>query len=128
MTTWSRDELARIGRAEELEIASLRRDGTLRKPVTIWVVTHNDSLYVRSVGGRTAAWFRGTQVTHEGRIRAGGVERDVSFVDPDQDMDDELDAVYRAKYRRYPASIVGPIVSPEARSATIKLVPRSTSS
>ncbi len=82
MTTWSRDELARIGGAEELEIASLRRDGTLRKPVTIWVVTHNDSLYVRSVGGRTAAWFRGTQVTHEGRIRAGGVERDVSFVDP----------------------------------------------
>jgi hypothetical protein len=43
-----------IGRAEELEIASARRDGTLRQPVTIWVVRHGDDLYVRSVNGRTS--------------------------------------------------------------------------
>ena len=35
MSTWTSDELDRIGRAEELEIASVRRDGTQRKPVTI---------------------------------------------------------------------------------------------
>jgi hypothetical protein len=50
------DELTKIGTAEELEIASLRHDGTLRSPVTIWVVRHGDDLYVRSVNGRTAAW------------------------------------------------------------------------
>jgi hypothetical protein len=38
---------------------------------------------VRSVNGRTAAWFRGTQVRHEGRIEAGGVAKDVKFVDAD---------------------------------------------
>jgi hypothetical protein len=38
MTAWTMDELAKIGGAEELEIASLRRDGTLGKRVTIWVV------------------------------------------------------------------------------------------
>jgi hypothetical protein len=32
MSTWTRDELDRIGGAEELEIASVRRDGTLRQP------------------------------------------------------------------------------------------------
>ena len=53
MTTWTSDELKKIGIAEELAIASLRRDGTLRKPVTIWVVRHGDDLYVRSVNGRT---------------------------------------------------------------------------
>jgi len=126
MTTWTSDELTKIGAAEELEIASRRRDGTLRKPVTIWVVRHGDSLYVRSVNGRTGAWFRGTQVRHEGHIKAGGVDKDVTFVDADHDIEDQIDAAYRTKYRRYAASIIGHIVSPEARSTTIKLVPRSS--
>jgi hypothetical protein len=128
MTTWTSDELTKIGTAEELQITSLRRDGTLRNPVTIWVVRHGDDLYVRSVNGRTGAWFRGTQVRHEGHIQAGGVDKDVTFVDADPDINDQIDAAYRTKYRRYAASIIGSIVSPEARSATIKLVPRSRSS
>ena len=75
MTAWTKDELSRIDAADELEIAPLRRDGTLRNPTTIWV-----------------------------------------------------DAAYRTKYHRYAAGIVSSVVSPEARSATIKLVPRSPSS
>lgn len=38
MSTWTSDELDRIGAAEELELASLRRDGTQRQYVTMWVV------------------------------------------------------------------------------------------
>ncbi len=48
MTTWTSDELSKIGSAEELEIASLRADGTLRKSTTIWVVRVGDDLYIRS--------------------------------------------------------------------------------
>ncbi len=47
MTEWTNDELDKIGRAEELELASLRRDGTLRNPVTIWVIRLGNDLYVR---------------------------------------------------------------------------------
>jgi len=125
MTAWTGEELTTIAAAEELEIAPFRRNGTPRNPVTIWVVRHGDDLYVRSVNGRTAAWFRGTQVGHEGRIHAGGVDKDVTFVDADPDINDQLDAEYRAKYRRYAKSIVDHIVSPKARSATIKLMPRA---
>ena len=124
MTTWTSEELTKIGTAEELEIASLRGDSTLRKPVTIWVVRLGDDLYVRCVNGRSGAWFRGVQTRHEGRIQAGGVRKDVTFVDADPEVNDQIDAAYRAKYRRYAASIVGSIVTPEARAATIKLVPR----
>jgi hypothetical protein len=123
MTAWTSDELARIGAANELQIAPRRPDGTLRNPVIIWVVAHNNRLYVRSVNGRSAAWFRGTQATHEGHIRAGGVEKDVTFVDVPHDIDDALDAAYRAKYRYSPSSVAH-IVSPQARSATLELVPR----
>jgi len=128
MSAWTNEELNKIGTAEELQISSLRRDGTLRKPVIIWVVRYGDDLFVRSVYGRTSAWFRGTQLRHAGHIRAGGIDKDVTFVDADPEINDQIDAAYRTKYRRYAASSINSIVSPEARSATIILVPRSTAS
>jgi hypothetical protein len=123
MSTWTTDELDRIGEAEELDIAPVRRDGTPRKPATIWVVRDGDDLYVRSVNGRTSSWFRGAQARHEAHIAAGGVDKDVLLVETD-DMGEQIDAAYRAKYHRYPDSIVGSIVTPHARAATLKLVPR----
>jgi hypothetical protein len=128
MTQWTTDQLDRVGTAEEVHIASVRRDGTLRKPVTVWVVRLGDDLYVRSVGGRSGHWFRGVHETKQGGIRAAGVQQDVAFVDGERDVNDEVDAAYRAKYRRYAGSILNSVLTPEARSATIKIVPRSTSS
>jgi hypothetical protein len=124
MSDWTTGELTKIAAADELDIASLRRDGTLGKTVTIWVVQHGDDLYVRSIHGRSAGWFRGTQVRHEGHIEAGGVDKDVRFVYAADGIADELDAAYRAKYRRYAANILNTVLSAEARSATLQLVPR----
>ena len=123
MSTWTSAELGKIEAAEELDLASARGDGTLRNPVTMWVVRHGDDLYVRSVNGRRSTWFRGAQARHEAHVQAGGVDKDVRLVETD-DVDDELDAAYRANYRRYADSIVDTIVSPRARAATLKLVPR----
>ena len=86
MTTWTAEELRRIDASDELEIAARRRDGTLRRHLPVWVVRHGDGLYVRAVNGRDSAWFRGAQARHEGHVRAGGVEKNVSFVDPDPDL------------------------------------------
>jgi class 3 adenylate cyclase len=110
-------------------LASVRRDGTLQNPVTIWVVRVGDDVYVRSWKGRTGSWFRASQARHEGHIKAGGIDKDVTFVmATDDDINDPIDAAYRTKYRRYGGRYVNPMVAPEARAATIKLVPRSTSS
>jgi hypothetical protein len=123
MGAWTSDELDTIGAAEELDLASVRRDGTLRNPVAMWVVRHGDEIYVRSVNGRGSSWFRGAQARHEAHIQAGGVHKDVTLVETDH-VGGEVDAAYRAKYgRRYP-SIVPAIVAPEARAATLELVPR----
>ena len=124
MTGWTSDELTEIRTAEELRIASLRRDGTRRSPRTIWVVRAGDDLYVRSMYGRGGGWFPGTQVRHQGHIRAGGVDKDVTFADAEPDLNDQIDAAYREKYRRYGPSIIGGVVNPGAQAATIKLVPR----
>ena len=123
MATWSKDELDTIAAAEELEIAPARRDGTLRRPTTIWVVRHGDDLYVRSYHGRAGGWFRHALQAHQGRIRAGGVERDVVFEEPDASVQGAIDQAYRTKYARYGNIYVLPMVSPDAAAATLRLIP-----
>jgi hypothetical protein len=125
MTQWTGDQLDKFGKAEEVQIASVGRDGKLRKPVTVWAVRHGNDLYVRSVRGRDGHWFRGTQERHEGRIRAGGAQQDITFVEADHNIDHEIDAAYCDKYRRYAGRILESVLTPEARSSTLKIVPRS---
>jgi hypothetical protein len=122
--TWTPDELSRIESAEELEVAPQRRDGTLRRPVPIWVVRAGDDLYVRAAYGPGSGWHRVARRSRAGHISAGGVERDVAFEDADSAAYDQVDAAYRAKYGRY-ASIVDGIVGSEARASTLRLVPRA---
>jgi hypothetical protein len=122
VTTWTDTDLAHFGDAQEVRIAGMRRDGSLRSPVIVWVVRHGDELYTRSVNGPDAAWFRGAQLRHRGQLSAGGVVADVDFVDSDRDVDNELDAEYQRKYGRYPGPIKS-ITSAAARSTTLKLVP-----
>jgi hypothetical protein len=125
MTAWTTEELTKMGRAEEVDIAVLRPDGRLRNRVTVWAVSHGEALFLRSaVKGRSAAWFRAAQETHEGRIWAGGVEKDVTFEDANREIDDEVDAAYRTKYRRYAGRILNSCLTPEARSTTVKIMPR----
>lgn len=125
MSGWTPGELARVEQTDELDLASLRRDGSLRDPVTMWVVRDGDDLYVRSIHGRAGAWFRGTQTRGQGHIRSGGVDRDVTFVvDTDPALNDRIDVAYRDKYRRYGDRIVGTVVNEASRESTIKLLPR----
>ena len=92
--------------------------------MTIWVVRVDDELYVRSYRGRAGAWFRAAQANRQGHIRAGGVQKDVTFVDEtDSGINDQIDAAYCAKYGRYP-QYVAPMVTADERATTIKLVPR----
>lgn len=124
MTTWTSEELNKIGAEEELRIAPRRLDGTLHNPVTIWVVRHDQNLYIRSYNGQSGAWFRAAQTSQRGRIQAGGIEKEVCFVTADPALNDQIDAAYRSKYGRYP-QYVGPMVASEARETTIQLVPEA---
>jgi hypothetical protein len=125
VTTWTDDELRRVGEAQELQLASRRGDGTLRPYVTMWVVRDGDELYVRSAYGSDNPWYRRAKASGTGRIRAGGVERDVSFGAAEPDAHPDIDAAYHAKYDRYGPAIVGSVVGDKAVPVTIRLVPAS---
>ncbi len=123
MSAWTSPELDKIDKAEELTLSSLRRDGTLRKPVIMWVVRVDGHIYVRAYKGRTSPWFRGAQTRHQGRIRAGGMEKDVAFMEEsDPEVNRRVDAAYLAKYAHSP-QYVAPMVEPAAKSATLELIP-----
>jgi hypothetical protein len=121
MTTWTDADLGHFGDAQEVRIAGMSRDGSLRSPVIVWVVRLGPDLYTRSVNGPGATWFRGAEVLHRGQVSAGRVVADVDFVDGG-DVDDELDATYQRKYGRYPGPVKS-ITTPAARATTLKLVP-----
>ena len=108
MTTWPRDELERIGAVEEIGLASRRPDGSLRPQVTMWVVRAGDNLYVRSAYGPGSLWYRHAIASGTGRIRAGGVERDVSLTQAAPEVQDKIDAAYHATYGRYGSSAPSP--------------------
>ena len=120
MSTWTEQELNTIGDAGELRIAGRREDDTLRKLVIIWQVRVGDDIYVRSVNGPDAAWFRGTQIRGEGRIESGGISKDVVFT-RDDSQDAEIDAAYRAKYGN--GSPVRSITSALATTTTLRVNP-----
>lgn len=119
--TWTDDELKRVGDADELQVSSYRSDGTLRPFVTIWVARTGDNLYIRSAYGRENGWYRRAVTSGRGQIRAGGVEKDVTFVEPTEDVHSALDDAYHAKYDRYGAKIVGTVVAPHGVGVTLRL-------
>jgi hypothetical protein len=122
-TTWTDADLTHFGDAEEVRIAGMRQDGSLRNPVIVWVVRVGDVLYTRSVNGPDAAWFRSVQIRHRGQLSADAKGIDVDIVSNDSVDEGQIDAAYQRKYGRYPGPVES-IISPTARSTTLKLVPR----
>jgi hypothetical protein len=122
MTAWTPDELDRVGEAEEIRLASRRADGSLRPYVTMWVVRAGGDLYVRSAYGPDNPWYRRATASGTGRIRAGGIERDVSFAQAPPEVQGDIDAAYHAKYDRYGPRIVGSVTGPGSHAVTVRLV------
>ncbi|MEK8144596.1 DUF2255 family protein [Streptomyces sp. M10(2022)] len=122
MTTWNGSDLDRIGAAEELDLQSERDDGTLRAPVTMWVVRAGDDIYIRSVKGADGPWYRGRRpATRARRSRRGPAGSDLPRGRTREYA--AVDAAYREKYGHY-TSIVEHVLTEQARTSTLRLEPR----
>ena len=66
MSAWTASTLAVFTTVEEVRIVTQRQDGSLRRPRIIWVVALSDRLFIRSVNGRDADWFRWAIATGTG--------------------------------------------------------------
>jgi hypothetical protein len=123
---WTPEQLARVGQSEELQIATRRADGTLRRWVPIWVVAVDGQVYVRTWHRRTTGWFGQVLTEPRARIRVPGLEADVTVEDVGDgsgQLRASVDEVYRMKYGRYGQTTVGQMVSDAAAAATLRLIP-----
>ena len=123
---WSPAELQEINAARELEIASRRADGTLRRWVPIWAVSTGGLVYVRTWYRRETGWFGHVLASRRARIRVPGLEADITIEDVGYDEAElraNIDAAYRAKYGRYGETSVAQMVTDAAAATTLRLFP-----
>ena len=123
--SWDPADLDRVGTATELDLAARRDDESLSGYTTMWVARVGSSLYVRSAYGPESAWYRRAIRHGRGRIRAGGIERDVvlTHLTPDDELHTEIDNAFHAKYDRYGPRIVATVVGSDAAAVTLRLDP-----
>ncbi|MCA9833484.1 MAG: DUF2255 family protein [Thermomicrobiales bacterium] len=79
---------------------------------------------MRSAHGLDGAWYRAAVKTRLGRVTVAGIERDVHLEDAADQLNQEIDDAFWAKYGRYPAQYVEPVTNEASHSTTIRLVPR----
>ena len=99
----------------EQQIASIRRDGTLRKPTTIWLVRVADDLYVQSAYGTVPPGSVAPRPATKVESGQAGVEKDLTFLEaaPQPQRPDR-----RPRTAPSTAANEATYVKPEARSTT----------
>src|ERR1700728_3732118 len=122
MSSWSKDELRKIAESDDLHISPFREDGvTYGTPTWIWSVVVHDALYVRAYNGPSSRWYKAAMQQKRGRVSAAGITTDVTFEAVGGSINDQIDDAYRAKYKTSP--YLQPMISEQARSATVKIAP-----
>lgn len=122
MSTWTPETARSLSASQEIQILTRRTDGTLRRPRIIWIVRHDDRVFIRSTNGRDADWFRGAIATGTGQIVSGGSAQEVTFTEADANVLPQVGEAYRAKYGNY-ASIVDHLEESGPRAATLEVLP-----
>ncbi|NMO04015.1 DUF2255 family protein [Gordonia sp. TBRC 11910] len=112
-----------LGDAQEIEITSYRKDGTLRRWVPVWSVPVGDAVYLRSAFGIDGGWYKWASIKGIGRVRVGDLESDVALVlDTGEEVQQQVDDGFSSKYRNGGGALRTMITEP-ARSATLRLEP-----
>lgn len=123
---WVPNELQKIAATDDLHISPFREDGvTYGTPTWIWSVVVDGELYVRAYNGSRSRWYQAAMRQKAGRIRAAGTTKEVVFQPVDGAINDRIDDAYRVKYRGSP--YLAPMIGARARSATVRVLPRTAS-
>lgn len=123
MANWSKEELRKIAKADDLHISPFREDGvTYGTPTWIWSVAVDDALYARGYNGQKSRWYQAAIRQKAGRITTAGMTKEVTFEPVDGKINDRIDDAYRMKYHSSP--YLNPMIGARARVATVRIMPR----
>jgi len=126
---WRESELHKIAVADDFHVAPFREDGaTYGTPTWVWCVVVGDAVYIRAYHGHYSTWYQAALRQRAGRVTVAGMTKEVVFepVPADDPIQDRIDGAYRAKYQGSP--YLEAMVSPRAKSATVKVMPAKSPS
>ena len=119
--TFAADDVAAIAAAEEIRIETSAPDGTIHRTI-IWIVAHEGEVYVRSVNGPEARWYREATATGDVAVHVDG-RRIPARVEPAADAEGiaacsaGLEAKYRGGYS------LASMLEPDTLPTTLRVVP-----
>jgi hypothetical protein len=124
MGNWATNRLQQIASSDDLHVAPFREDGvTLGTPTWIWSVVVDGELYVRAYNGTSSRWYQAASKQKAGQVTVAGQTTDVSFEQVTGEINDRIDAAYRAKYSSSP--YLKPMIGDRARAATVRISPQT---
>lgn len=120
MNAWTPEDLTAFAEAYSLVLIA---GGKERDGVEIGMALVDGEVYVRAYRGTQSRWYQAAQEHGHGRIRVGGVTREVVLTTRDLELPAGLEAAFRAKYGPVSDAL---IAVPKARAATIRIDPAPT--
>ena len=120
MKELDKEAIEMISELNDFHIAPYREDGETFGTLTwIWVVEVEGSLYVRAYNGVNSIWYKSALSQKSGKIKSNGTEFKVQFQPISGEINDEIDAAYKAKYNGSP--YLQSMISDRAKAATVKV-------
>ena len=119
--TFAEQDLAAIAAADEIEIETRAPNGNVHRTI-IWIVANDGDVYIRSVNGPGARWYREAIATGEVAVHIDG-RRIPARVEPAADAEavaacsEALRAKYKADYS------LQSMLMPETLPTTLRVVP-----
>ena len=119
--TFEQADLTAIGQAEEVRIETHGADGTTHRTI-IWIVEHDGELYIRSVNGPTARWYREATADTSIALLVGDRRYEAQLVPAtDPASIDACSAGLKAKYRGDHS--LGSMLEADTLPTTLRVVP-----
>ena len=114
-------ELAALERASEVKLETQAPNGPIRR-TTIWTVVDDDAVFIRSLRGETARWYREALANPAVALVVDGRRVPATAIPAgDPDSIDRASDGYRRKYAGDPA--VKTMIRPEILPSTLRLEP-----
>jgi hypothetical protein len=121
MASFPAEQLERIDQREEVEIETRAADGTVHR-VIIWVVVDEGEVFVRSVRGPKARWYRELMREGSGVLRVGEEHIAVRAIKaPEESFVTRTTQALHRKYQGDPA--VWAMVREDVLETTVRLEP-----
>jgi hypothetical protein len=113
-----------LGRVREVRIETTSRDGDRTHRTIVWIVTAEDQVFVRSVNGATARWYREAIANPDVVLHADGDAIPATAVlANDTDSVQLVSDALRSKYGKRSPGSTELMIQPHTLETTLRLDP-----